>query len=96
MGMTEREILELPVTIDLMTSARALGISRNEAYALARAGKYPVRTYKVGARYRVVRNDLTAFLGIAVPTAAPTIAAAPSIPRPRPSADDGDAKWDAA
>lgn len=65
MSMTQSEVLELPVTIDLMTSARALGISRNEAYALARAGIYPVRLYKVGNRYRVIRADLLKFLQIA-------------------------------
>ncbi len=70
MSMTEAEVLELPVSIDLMTSARALGISRNEAYVLARAGNYPVRVYKVGNRYRVTRADLLTFLRI--PTGANT------------------------
>lgn len=60
--MTEEELQALPVSIDLLTSARALGISRSEAYILARAGRYPVRTYRVGARYRVAKGDLLAFL----------------------------------
>jgi hypothetical protein len=62
--VTDEELLALPVSIDLMTSARALGISRSEAYALARSDRYPVRTYRVGVRYRVARADLIAFLGI--------------------------------
>jgi excisionase family DNA binding protein len=62
--MTEQEALELPVTIDLLTSARALGISRSEAYILARSGRYPVATYMVGNRYRIRRSDLLAFLRI--------------------------------
>jgi excisionase family DNA binding protein len=62
--MTEQEVLELPVTINLLTSARALGISRSEAYILARSGRYPVPTYMVGNRYRVRRSDLLTFLRI--------------------------------
>ena len=36
MSMTEEEVLALPVTVDLMTTARALGIGRTRAYELAR------------------------------------------------------------
>jgi len=77
MGMSQSEVLELSVTIDLMTSARALGISRNEAYALARAGKYPVQTYKIGNRYRVIRADLLNFLHIPTEPETPALAGTP-------------------
>jgi excisionase family DNA binding protein len=71
-AMTEQEVLELPVTIDLLTSARALGISRSEAYILARSGRFPVPTYRVGNRYRIRRSDLLTFLRITDPASGPT------------------------
>lgn len=67
-GMTEVEVHALPVTIDLLTSAKALGVSRSEAYILARAGQYPIRIYRVGTRYRVAKADLVAFLGLTAPS----------------------------
>jgi hypothetical protein len=66
---TVEEVLALPVTVDLMTTARALGISKTVAYHLARTGRYPVPLYKVGARYRCLRSALLAHLGIADATA---------------------------
>lgn len=62
--MTPDEVLALPVTVDLLTSAKALGISRSTAYDLAQRGQYPVRVYKVGNRYRVTRADLLEMLGL--------------------------------
>jgi hypothetical protein len=67
---TVAEVLALPVTVDLMTTARALGISKTVAYQLARAGQYPVPLYRVGVRYRCLRSTLLTHLGIADPTAA--------------------------
>jgi hypothetical protein len=64
MSMTKEEVLALPVTVDLLTTARALGISRNLAYDMARAGEYPVKLYKVGTRYRCLRIHLLEALGI--------------------------------
>lgn len=95
MSMTEQEVLELPVTIDLLTSARALGISRSEAYILARSGRFPVPTYRVGNRYRIRRSDLITFLRITDPASgqAPT---RPDMPAPgaavRAGATDAGAK----
>jgi hypothetical protein len=66
---TIEEVLALPVTVDLMTTARALGISKTVAYHLARTGQYPVPLYKVGTRYRCLRSVLLAHLGIADPIA---------------------------
>ena len=66
---TVEEVLALPVTVDLMTTARALGISKTVAYHLARTGQYPVPLYRVGTRYRCLRSVLLAHLGIADPIA---------------------------
>lgn len=65
MSMTRDEVLALPVTVDLLTTARALGISRNMAYEMAHQGTYPIPLYNVGRRYRAMRADLLAVLGIA-------------------------------
>ncbi|MDQ1250333.1 MAG: hypothetical protein QG597_4712 [Actinomycetota bacterium] len=67
---TVQEVLALPVTVDLMTTARALGISKTVAYHLARTGQYPVPLYRVGARYRCLRSTLLVHLGIADNTVA--------------------------
>jgi excisionase family DNA binding protein len=64
---TVEQVLALPVTVDLMTTARVLGISRTTAYELVRTGRYPVRLYKVGTRYRCLRSTLLEHLGIADP-----------------------------
>jgi hypothetical protein len=65
MSMTRDEVLALPVTVDLLTTAHALGIGRSMAYEMARTGTYPVPLFKVGQRYRAMRADLLAVLGIA-------------------------------
>lgn len=63
-GMTDQEVRDLPVSIDLMTAAKALGISRSEAYSMVQGGRFPVATYRVGTRYRVARGHLLKFLGM--------------------------------
>jgi hypothetical protein len=62
-SMSRTELLALPVSVDLATAARALGIGRTVAYELAKLGEFPVRLLKVGARYRVTRADLLRELG---------------------------------
>ncbi|WP_273944690.1 helix-turn-helix domain-containing protein [Kutzneria chonburiensis] len=47
-----------------MTAARALGLGRTTAYALARDGAFPCRVMRVGAVYRVPTADLLAVLGL--------------------------------
>ena len=61
--MLQRELVELPVTVDLMTAARAFGIGRTVAYALAKAGQFPCRVFRAGGRYVVARGDLLRALG---------------------------------
>lgn len=62
--MRRDELLALPVSIDLVTAGRALGIGRTKAHALARNGEFPVRVLRVGAKYRVVTTDLLTLLGV--------------------------------
>jgi len=61
--MLQRELVELPVTVDLMTAARAFGIGRTVAYTLAKAGQFPCRVFRAGGRYVVARGDLLRALG---------------------------------
>jgi predicted DNA-binding transcriptional regulator AlpA len=63
-GMTRAELLALPVSVDLMVAARALGMGRTLAYDLAKRGQFPVRVLRLGNRYRVTRADLLRTLGV--------------------------------
>ena len=58
---TPEEVRALGVTTDVVTAGRILGLSRNSAYRLARAGTFPVPVLRAGAQYRVpVAGLLTA------------------------------------
>jgi excisionase family DNA binding protein len=83
--MTRDEVLALPVTIDLLTTAKALGISRSMAYEMARSGTYPIALYRVGQRYRATRADLMEALGIS-DNAPATVQPAVAVPASRPNA----------
>lgn len=61
---TRAELLALPVTIDIKTAARALGIGAATAYRLAAAEAFPVRIFRVGASYRIPTAALLDHLGI--------------------------------
>lgn len=63
-GMSRRELLDLPPSIDLVTAGRALRIGRTKAYELARAEDFPARVLRLGNAYRVVTADLLRLLGI--------------------------------
>ncbi|SEG79033.1 Helix-turn-helix domain-containing protein [Thermomonospora echinospora] len=63
-GLSPAEIRSLPVTIDLVTAGRALGVGRTKAYQLARAGRFPCRVLRIGRSYRVATADLLAVLGL--------------------------------
>jgi hypothetical protein len=63
-GMTVEEILGLPVSTDIATTARALGIGRTTAHELARKGNFPCQLIKVGGQYRVPRAELLRMLCI--------------------------------
>ena len=62
--MTTAELQVLPVTVDLLTAARAFGLGRTAAYELARTGAFPCRIFRAGKRYVVARGDLLHALGI--------------------------------
>jgi excisionase family DNA binding protein len=63
-GMTRAELLALPITVDIGTAARALGIGRSTGYELARRGQFPCRVLRVGGSYRIPTADLLHVLGI--------------------------------
>jgi excisionase family DNA binding protein len=64
-GMSRAELLALPVTVDIGTAARALGLGRSTGYELARRGKFPCRILRLGSSYRVPTAELLRVLGIA-------------------------------
>lgn len=61
--MSRAELLALPVSVDLPTAGRALGIGRSTAYELARRGDFPVPVLALGNKFRVNRADLFRELG---------------------------------
>jgi excisionase family DNA binding protein len=67
-GLSRAELLALPVTVDVPTAARALGLGRSTGYELARRGAFPCRVLRVGSSYRVPTADLMRVLGIEPPT----------------------------
>jgi excisionase family DNA binding protein len=64
--MTRAELLALPVSVDLTTAARALGLGRSTAYELARRREFPCRVLRVGSSYRVPTADLLRSLGVSL------------------------------
>ncbi|MFH0243082.1 hypothetical protein ACGRHY_11725 [Streptomyces sp. HK10] len=64
-GMSREELLSLPVSVDLDTSNRALGLGRSKGYELAKRGAYPCKVLRLGNAYRVVTADLLQLLGLA-------------------------------
>ena len=63
--MTLSEVAALPAVVDLLTAARALGIKRTTAYALARGDSFPCPVFRAGASYRVPTSGLLRLLGLA-------------------------------
>ncbi|GAA1711043.1 helix-turn-helix domain-containing protein [Kribbella yunnanensis] len=64
-GLTRAELFALPVTVDVATAARALGLGRSTGYELVRRGKFPCRVLQVGSSYRVPTAELMRILGLA-------------------------------
>ena len=62
-GMSREELPALPVTVDLVTAARALGIGRTKAYELTRAGRFPCPVLRHGRTYVVPTAGLLHTLG---------------------------------
>jgi predicted DNA-binding transcriptional regulator AlpA len=63
-GMTLAELLAMPVTVDIGTAARALGLGRSTGYELARRDEFPCRVLHVGSSYRVPTAELLRLLGV--------------------------------
>ncbi|WP_328403882.1 helix-turn-helix domain-containing protein [Streptomyces sp. NBC_00390] len=66
-NMTLDELLALPPTVNVVTAARALGISGHKAYALIKNGKFPVGVLPLGRTVRVPTAALLAVLGVTLP-----------------------------
>jgi hypothetical protein len=62
--MRLEELLALPATVNVVTAARALGISSNKAYQLIRDGQFPVATLPLGSTVRVATGALWKVLGV--------------------------------
>lgn len=62
--MTAAEVRALPLTVDVVTAGRALGLSRDSSYRHARLGQFPVPILRAGRTYRVTRSALLAVLGL--------------------------------
>ncbi|MFC9145132.1 helix-turn-helix domain-containing protein [Streptomyces bacillaris] len=58
------EAFNLPVTVDVPTAARALGICPTTAYRLARRGDFPCKILRIGNRYRVPTIELMRAIGV--------------------------------
>lgn len=58
------EALDLPLSVDLRTAARAFGICPATAYKLIRLGTFPCPVLRVGGRYRIPTAYLLRTLGI--------------------------------
>jgi predicted site-specific integrase-resolvase len=65
--MTYEELMALPVSVDLPTAARALGIGSSTAYDLHRRGELGVSVQRYGSRLRVPRSELFRVLGVEIP-----------------------------
>lgn len=64
---TPDEIRAWPVTVDVPTAGRAFGVGRDEAYRLAREGRFPVPVLHLGRYLRVTRAAVLNALGITDP-----------------------------
>lgn len=61
------ELTELPSVVDIVTAARALGLSRTYAYDLAKRGEFPCEVIRIGTAYRVPTAHLLNLLGLEAP-----------------------------
>lgn len=62
--MNEDELRRLPVVVDLLTAAAALGIGRTTAYEMVRTGRWPTPVLRLGSRIRVPTAALRAVLSV--------------------------------
>ena len=62
--MDVAEVMNLPASVDLVTSGRALGLGRSTTFALARSGDYPIPILRVGRKRVCLKSAICAHLGI--------------------------------
>lgn len=62
--MTEQELRDLPLTVDLVTAGRAHGLGRTISYELMRSGEFPCSVHRRGRYYRVLKAELMTSLGL--------------------------------
>lgn len=62
--LTRDQLLSLPTVVNLVTTARALGIGRTKAYELAQSRQFTCRVLRVGYSYHVPTAGLLELLGI--------------------------------
>ncbi|MFJ8474383.1 DNA-binding protein [Kitasatospora sp. NPDC094011] len=62
--MTFPELFGLPLSVDVRTASRALGIYPGTAYRLIRRDAFPCPVIRAGRRYRVPTAGLLSALGI--------------------------------
>lgn len=62
--MSTKEVLDLPVVMDLPAAAKAFGIGRTKAFEMARDGEFPCEVLRLGRRYRVTKANLLRALGL--------------------------------
>lgn len=63
-ALTLEELLELPVSVDIVTAGKAFGMGRTKAGELARKGEFPCRILRLGNSYRVPRIEIFRALGM--------------------------------
>ena len=61
---TLEAVRDLGLTTDVETAGSILGIGRSKAYALAKAGEFPVRVLRVGRSYVVPVPAILEALGV--------------------------------
>lgn len=57
-------IEQVPQTVPFRVAYQLLGVSRTKAYALAKAGKFPVPVQRIGDSLLVLRTDLKEYLKV--------------------------------
>jgi excisionase family DNA binding protein len=63
-ALTFAEVFDLPLSVDLRTAARALGVCSQTAYRLIHRGSFPCRVIRLGHQYRIPTASLMRALGV--------------------------------
>ena len=69
--MNRDELTALPAVVDVVTAARALGLSRTIAYRQIAAGTWPTPVLRVGRLIRIPTAPILVLLGLDPAAAAP-------------------------